>query len=249
MQNFIYFWQNILHSTRMKKITRDFDPNIFHPFYIIRRELKKKMEKFAPALNGRLLDFGCGSKPYESLFQVDEYIGMDYYNEGHPHENEMIDVFYDGKTFPFEDQHFDSVLCSEVIEHIFNLPEILLELNRVLKKDGQVLFTCPFVWNEHEVPFDYARYSRFALKSLLENAGFEIISFEKAGNYRLAITQLKVLYNYNHAKKIMGNFFLMRWFYKSFFVFLPNACGLFLNSILPNDETLYLNNVVLARKK
>ena len=249
MQNFIYFWHIILHTTYMKKITRDFDPNIFHPFYIIRRELKRKMEKFAPALNGRLLDFGCGSKPYESLFRVDEYIGMDYYNEGHPHENEMIDVFYDGKTFPFADNHFDSVLCSEVIEHIFNLPEILLEINRVLKKDGQVLFTCPFVWNEHEVPFDFARYSRFALKSLLEKAGFEIVRFEKAGNYRLAITQLKVLYNYNHAKKIMGNFFLARWFYKSFFVFLPNAWGLFLNSILPNDETLYLNNIVLARKK
>ncbi len=233
----------------MKEITRDFDPNIFHPFYIIRRELKKKMEKFAPALSGRLLDFGCGSKPYKSLFHVDEYIGLDYYNEGHPHENELIDVFYDGKTFPFEEGHFDSVLCSEVVEHIFNLPEILLELARVLKKDGLLLLTCPFVWNEHEVPFDFARYSQFALKSLLENAGFEIVNFEKSGNYRLALTQLKVLYNYNHAKKLMGNFFLFRWLYKALFVFIPNAWGLFLNKILPNDETLYLNNIVLARKK
>ncbi|MFZ1799253.1 MAG: class I SAM-dependent methyltransferase [Chitinophagaceae bacterium] len=249
IQNFIYFWHIILHQTLMKEITRDFDPNIFHPFYIIRRELKKKMEKFAPALSGRLLDFGCGSKPYESLFHVDEYIGLDYYNEGHPHENESIDVFYDGHTFPFEDGHFDSILCSEVVEHIFNLPDILSELARVLKKDGLLLITCPFVWNEHEVPFDYARYTQFALKSLLEKAGFEIVNFEKSGNYRLALTQLKVLYNYNHARKIFGNFFLMRWFYKTFFVCLPNMYGLFLNQMLPADDSLYLNNIILAKKK
>ncbi|MBS1730963.1 MAG: class I SAM-dependent methyltransferase [Bacteroidetes bacterium] len=233
----------------MKEITRDFDPNIFHPFYIIRRELKKKMEKFAPSLHGRLLDFGCGSKPYESLFQTEEYIGLDYYNEGHPHENENIDVFYDGKNFPFEDNHFDCILCSEVVEHIFNLPEILLEMNRVLKKDGLLLLTCPFVWNEHEVPFDFARYSQFALKSLLENAGFEIVRFEKSGNFILAITQLKVLYFYNHCKRLLGNFFLLRWIYKGLFVFIPNAGGLLLNLILPKDHSLYLNNIVLAKKK
>ncbi len=174
---------------------------------------------------------------------------MDYYNEGHPHDNEHIDVFYDGKEIPFPDAHFDSILCSEVFEHIFNLPEILQELHRVLKQNGRMLVTCPFVWNEHEVPHDYARYSQYALKDLFTKAGFEIEQFEKSGNYRLAITQLKVLYNYNHARRMLGNFVLSRWFFKSFFVFLPNIYGLFLNSILPKDDSLYLNNIVLVRKK
>ena len=53
------------------------------------------------------MDFGCGSKPYKSLFNVEEYLGVDYYNEGHPHENEQIDVFYDGKNLPFPDNYFD----------------------------------------------------------------------------------------------------------------------------------------------
>lgn len=232
-----------------QSINRDFDPNPFHPFYIIRRALKEKMEKFAPSLKGHLLDFGCGSRPYESLFHVASYTGMDYYNEGHPHENERIDVFYDGKKIPFPDAHFDSVLCSEVFEHIFNLPEILMEINRVLKKDGRMLVTCPFVWNEHEVPHDYARYTQFALRDMFEKAGFEVLDFEKSGNYRLAITQLKVLYNYNHARKMLGNATFVRWFFKSFFVFLPNMYGLFLNNILPKDDSLYLNNIILVCKK
>ena len=45
-------------------------------------------------LNGVLLDFGCGSKPYSSLFKVDEYNGVDFENEGHPHDNEQIDIFF-----------------------------------------------------------------------------------------------------------------------------------------------------------
>jgi len=44
---------------------------------------------------------------------------------GHPHLNEQIDVFYDGKKVPFEDGHFDAIFSSEVFEHVFNLPDIL----------------------------------------------------------------------------------------------------------------------------
>ncbi len=52
------------------------------------------------------MDFGCSSKPYASLFKVDEYVGVDYDNEGHPHQNEEIDVFYNGKELPSLDEYF-----------------------------------------------------------------------------------------------------------------------------------------------
>ena len=129
----------------------------------------KKIRQFAPQLQGRLLDFGCGTKPYRGLFtNVSEYIGLDFENEGHSHRNENIDVMYDGKTIPFADKHFDSVFSSEVFEHIFNLEQMIPELNRVMKKGAKLFVTCPFVWNEHELPNDYARYTQFALRHLLE---------------------------------------------------------------------------------
>jgi len=62
----------------------------------------------------------------------------------------------------------DGVFSSETFEHIFNLEEIIKEINRVLKKEGLLLATCPFLWPEHEVPYDYARYTSFAMKNLLE---------------------------------------------------------------------------------
>lgn len=232
----------------MRTINKDFAPSLIHPFYIIRKSLLENVRKFSGSLSGRMMDFGCGSKPYKSLFKISEYVGVDYENEGHPHTNEEIDVFYDGKTLPFEDQYFDSVLCSEVLEHVFELDATLKEINRVMKSGSNILITCPFVWNEHEVPFDYARYSRFALKDILNRNGFEITHFAKSGNFMTTITQLKILYFFTAFGKRWSGFFLSRWTFKFLFVLIPNLTGLFLSKLFPLNDSLYLNNVLVAKK-
>src|SRR5258708_2808304 len=106
----------------LNSVSKKFRPSLGNPFYFIRSALYKRIKQFAPQLQGRLLDFGCGSKPYQSLFiNATEYIGLDYESKGHSHATEHIDVMYDGKTIPFPDGHFNSVFSSEVFEHIFNL--------------------------------------------------------------------------------------------------------------------------------
>jgi SAM-dependent methyltransferase len=232
----------------MSKLSPDFSPDLLHPSYLIRTGLLKNIRRFSPGLKGKLMDFGCGSKPYRSFFRVEEYIGVDFYNEGHPHDHEQIDVFYDGEKLPFDSAYFDSVLCSEVFEHIFNLDQVLGEINRVMKTDGRILITCPFVWNEHEVPFDYARYTRFALSDILKRNGFEIIEYAKSGNFVLTLCQLWILYFSILLEKRCRKFVLTRWTYKGFFVFLPNLLGLLLDKVLPANDSLYMNNIVLAKK-
>ncbi|HSV10126.1 MAG TPA: class I SAM-dependent methyltransferase [Hanamia sp.] len=232
----------------MQAIKSDFAPSIINPFYIIRKSLLKNIRKFSGNLSGKIMDFGCGSKPYKNLFNAIEYIGVDFENEGHPHDNEQIDVYYNGKNLPFEDQYFDSVLCSEVVEHVFELTITLNEINRVMKTGGNILITCPFVWNEHEVPFDYARYTRFALKDILEKNGFEITHFAKSGNFITTITQLKVIYFYTAFGKQWYKHFIPRILFKFLFVLIPNSIGLFLNKLYPYNDTLYLNNVLIAKK-
>jgi hypothetical protein len=117
-----------------------------------------------------------------------------------------------------------------------------------MKTGGNILITCPFVWNEHEVPFDYARYTRFALKDILEKSGFEIIHFAKSGNFITTITQLKILYFYTSFGKRWYKHFLSRVIFKFLFVLIPNLIGLFLNKLYPHNDTLYLNNVLIAKK-
>lgn len=230
------------------KIDSAFAPGLMQHNYFTRKGLKDGITAFAGSLQGKMLDFGCGSKPYKSCFTVDEYIGLDYENEGHSHKNEQIDVFYDGKNIPFPDGYFDAVLCTEVIEHVFNLDETLKEINRVTRKDARLLFTCPFTWNEHEVPYDFARYTRFALKSVFERNGFEILDFQKSGSFITAITQMISLYAQESIYPKMKGFFLLRWIYKVCFILIPNISGILLEKILPENRSLYLNNIVLAKK-
>lgn len=216
-----------------------------NPFYFIRKGLLKGIEKNTQQLKGNLLDFGCGSKPYKDLFEVENYIGVDVFERGHPHETESIDVYYDGKFLPFKNEYFDSMFSSQVFEHIFNLDQMLLELKRVLKKDGFALFTVPFVWDEHEIPYDFGRYSSFGIKYLLEKNGFEILSLDKSTKFLETIFQLWNLYLYHklYTKNKYLNIFINFIFISPFTIL-----GIIISALLPNNKNLYHDNIVLAKK-
>lgn len=220
----------------------------FNPFFIIRKELYKAIESQAPKFTGKLVDLGCGTKPYAHEFvNVSEYIGLDIEQSGNGDTKSYIDVFYDGSTFPFESNSVDGIFSSETFEHIFNLEEIIPEIHRVLKPDGLLLATCPFFWPEHEVPYDYARYTSFAIQHLLKKNGFEIIHYEKTGNFLTSMIQMQALYLYFYINKIpllSSVFFIL--FITPLFLFAE-----FINLILPSfmkRKDLYLNNVILAKK-
>ena len=69
----------------------NFNPSLSHPLYFIRKGLFNKISLYAPQLSGNLLDFGCGEKPYESLFtNVSSYTGLDYNSEGHSQANGQV---------------------------------------------------------------------------------------------------------------------------------------------------------------
>lgn len=214
-----------------------------NPFFIARNGLYKNIKRFGTEIKGKTLDVGCGIKPYEKLFMSSEYIGLDIEQSGHDHSNSKIDVFYDGKIFPFKNQEFDSVVSFQVFEHVFNPSAFLGEINRVLKTDGKLLLAVPFVWDEHEQPYDYARYSSFGLKHNLVQHGFEIIELKKSVNNFGVILQLTNAYIY---KILSGNFFAKVLALICAFPF--TLLGLVFSVVLPKNNDLYLDNVILAKK-
>lgn len=216
-----------------------------NPFFFIRRSLYLAIRDKAPQLSGKLMDFGCGRKPYQNLFNVEQYIGVDIEVSGHDHNNSLIDIYYDGETIPVEAEYFDSVFCSEVLEHLFEPDKILSEINRTMKPGGNILLTVPFCWNEHEIPFDYARYSSFGVRYLLEKHGFEIIEEQKTGSFIRVIVQLSNLYIYEGLKrwKICG-------YLLSMLLIAPiNIISSLILPLFPSNKSLYFNNVILATKK
>ena len=233
---------------KYESISYEFNPGITYPAYLTRNRLLKPIAAYAKELKGVMMDFGCGSKPYKSLFTVDKYIGIDYENPGHPHINEQIDVFYDGKKIPFDDAYFDSVFSSEVFEHVFNLDEILKELNRVMKSGALMLITCPFTICEHEVPHDFARYSSYGIKYLLEKNGFEVLQQEKTGNSIETIQQLRITYIHQHITPYIRKIPIVRSVFRFIVYTSLNICAIVGSKIFPAGKDLYLNNVVLCRR-
>ena len=92
-----------------------------NPFYFARKGLVDAIAELAPQIGGKVLDVGCGSKPYRELFSATEYVGLDVEQSGHDHRHEDVDVLYDGKTFPFPDGSFDSVVCFQYVCKLLNV--------------------------------------------------------------------------------------------------------------------------------
>lgn len=148
------------------------------------------VDLFAPAyeqairahVRGRLLDLGCGMVPFYGMYRdlVTENICIDWANS--LHANPHLDIVADlNQPFPLPDATFDSVLCSDVLEHIAEPAAFLRETARVLKPGGTLLLMVPFFYWLHEQPHDYYRYTEFALRRLCERAGFTVRTIEPYG--------------------------------------------------------------------
>jgi SAM-dependent methyltransferase len=216
----------------------------FNPFYFARKGLAKHISELAGHITGKTLDVGCGSKPYAHLYHSDDYVGLEI-DTPKNRANKKVEYFYDGNYFPFSGATFDSLVANEVFEHVFNPDQFLNEIFRVLKPGGMALLTMPFVWDEHEQPYDFARYSSFGIKALLEKHGFEVIEQRKSTDDIRVIFQLLNAYLYkktvtsNEWFNLLVNLLLMAPF---------NILGELLFFITPNNPDLYLDNIVLAKK-
>lgn len=215
-----------------------------NPFYHSRNGLRKAIAQMAPHMSGRLLDVGCGRKPYREMFSANEYIGLEI-DSSENRANKQADFFYDGNLFPFANHDFDGVLCNQVLEHVFTPDLFLGEIRRVLKPGGLLLLTVPFVWDEHEQPWDYARYSSFGLTDLLEKNGFELLDQQKINADVRVLFQLvnaylyKVLWTKSQVINLLICITVMAPF---------NVLGALLYKILPGNPDMYLDLAVLTRK-
>lgn len=218
---------------------------LVNPYFSIRWRLAEALSQFGKEAEGRLLDVGCGSKPYREYFpEVEEYIGLDILASGHPDERKHADVFYDGKVIPFDDQTFDIVMSTEVLEHVFEPDQFLAEAARVLKPGGRLILTVPFAFPEHEQPYDYARYTEFGLTALVERAGLRVQSCLKLGNSVTAIGQLWNAYLFG----LVGNSTIGRFLLQIVFIAPTAIVYEILAQILPKDGRLYHNLVLIVQK-
>lgn len=138
--------------------------------------LRRDLAEVLAASPGRLLDVGCGAKPYRCFApRAAAYIGIDVLPGP-----EVDHVITPSGPWPLVDGEFDTVVCTQVLEHVVSVEHVLAECRRVLRRDGTLLCTVPFLYNEHGSPFDFRRFSARAT-SVFESAGFEVREVRRQG--------------------------------------------------------------------
>lgn len=114
-----------------------------------------------------------------------------------------------------------------------------------MKNDRKLLLTVPFVWDEHEQPYDFGRYSSFGIISILKEHNFEVLSHEKTLNDFRAVIEILILYIYKVTR--VKNKYLN--YITSVILISPlNILGLLLYKLFPKNNDLFIDNIILCKK-
>jgi SAM-dependent methyltransferase len=131
---------------------------------------------------GRLIDLGCGKVPLYVGYAkyVDEVHCVDW--EGSFSTNIHLDATQDlTKPLRLDDGAFDTVILSDVLEHIPTPDALISETGRILRRGGTLIMNVPFLYGLHEMPYDYYRYTESALRRFAENAGLQVVTLDPIG--------------------------------------------------------------------
>ena len=222
-------------------------PNLYpwHFQWLGVKDLYSDLKEILPSLKGRVLDVGCGEKPYESwLRSADEYIGVDI--RSGPKVNFVIDY---AKAWPLEDRTFDVVLCTQVLEHAVDIEQVLGLITQVLKPGGTLIVTTPFIYNEHGSPDDYRRFSIHGLERLLSQQ-YEVVQTKLEGRIGsvvglLCLNWVEAVVNQSKRIRLLKGLFLPLWI---LFCCAVNSMSRLIDKTDPTSA-FYGNVLLVARKR
>ncbi|MBA3431345.1 MAG: class I SAM-dependent methyltransferase [Actinobacteria bacterium] len=154
-------------------------PNLrpWHFQWLATKDLYRELGALAPQLEGRILDVGCGGKPYwRWLTSAQECVGLDVTADSEPDI-----VVVPGERWPVDDASFDAVLATQVLEHVRDFDNVRSEIDRVLKPRGRAVISVPFIYNEHGAPDDLRRFSAYGVAQIFP-PDWEVLEVRRLGS-------------------------------------------------------------------
>lgn len=149
------------------------------------KRIADEVAQFARSLPERavVLDAGAGEARFRRWFSRQNYVALDN-RQGDPvWDYSGLEVVGDLRALPLRDQACDAVLSVVVLEHTSDPQCVLCELRRVMRPGGRMLIAVPLIWEIHQAPNDFFRFTRYGLESLLTAAAFEITALKPVGGY------------------------------------------------------------------
>jgi SAM-dependent methyltransferase len=162
--------------------------------YVIRKSILKFIACNAHNVSGDIIDLGCGSSPYKDLLlssnqSITSYTGIDIADSPY-HSLTEDKLLWNGSIIPLPDNSCDCVLLTEVIEHLLDPSVVLSEICRVLRPNGTLIATIPFIYPLHEIPFDFRRLTPFEVERLMQQAGFSVLTVTRFGGWDRSFAQM-----------------------------------------------------------
>ena len=166
---------------------------LWSPDYLHAAPLHKAILSALPHLRGRLLDLGCGNAPYSNDYKV---FVKDVIKADHPDSESAADCFCSAEDLPFGSESFDSLVCTQVLEHVPRPWIVAEEMHRVLRPEGVLIVSCPQYWQDHEAPHDYFRFTEYGLRQLFpENRWVWVEHSRQGGPIAIAVVALLNMLN------------------------------------------------------
>ena len=142
-------------------------------------------------VKGKLIDLGCGKVPLYAAYKdlSSSWICVDWGNA--LQKNIHLDYECDlNQPLPFSPGEFDTIILSDVLEHL-SQPELLWhEMARILAPGGKVIMNVPFYYCIHSAPFDFFRYTEYALRYFAQSSGFSVVLLKPMGGVPEIATDL-----------------------------------------------------------
>ncbi len=158
--------------------------------------LEEQIRRFAPSLKGRLLDVGAGKVlRYKNLCtNITEYQTLER------DASYGADIVGNAEAIPVPDASYDSVLCTQVLEHLPHPQKAVAEMFRILRPGGYCLLTAPQTNELHDEPYDFFRYTNHGFRVVFEDAGFIVENIDQRGKYHCTTMQIRIRHMVNTLK-------------------------------------------------
>jgi SAM-dependent methyltransferase len=174
---FRWYWRH-----KLLPISTDFGWSRGTP--VGRHYVNKFVAEMATGLGGTVLEFG--ESRYKACFKtVQQYQVIDVVPG--PSVDYVCDI-HDVSSVP--EHYFDVIVCTQVLEHVERPVDALRQLHKLLKHDGHLICTVPFLAHIHYVPTDFYRFSIDAICSALGTAGFQVLEARNSGNALVTLGSL-----------------------------------------------------------
>ena len=185
-----------------------------------------------PHIRGRVLDLGAGMAKYKEIItkNTTDYIACDV------KKNENIDMVCDVTNLIFPPESFDTVISTQVFEHVDNPFTVAQEIKKVLKPGGSAIITAPFMFPFHADPKDNFRFSREGLEEIFKSSGFEIIDSGIYGGFFIVLSEMIHFSWFNPYKHKSSRF-----------ISIIEKIAKFFDKLIPS-KIIYANAFVVAKK-